>query len=192
MAIPPGWTDDMNVLLPPGKTVREIVEFVIQAALRGTPDDTTEQLLVAEFQLSPDDAGLIRDRTFGGIVRAATQNTANCPDPDKDPMAWQSFQLATSDPSIVARIYPQFARKTVTVREMISTLLWSPGHLLRKLKESAVNRRGLNRAKKCEQHLTELVRAGRYVEAMKDYRESTGASLEDTKTWVETIRRTKG
>jgi hypothetical protein len=111
MTIPDGWTDDMNIPLPAGRTVEQVVEFVIQAALRGTPDDTTEQLLTAEFLLSPDDAALARDRTCGGIVRAATRNQENCPRREKDPMAWESFQRAMRDPSIVARIYPQYAPK---------------------------------------------------------------------------------
>ncbi len=111
MAIPEGWTDDMNIPLSPGRTVEEVVEFVIQAALRGTPDETTERLLAAEFLLSPEDAALARDRTFGGIVRAATRNHENCPRREKDPVAWESFQRATRDSSLVARIYPQYAPK---------------------------------------------------------------------------------
>ena len=109
MAIPPGWTDDLNVPLPPGRTVKEIVEFVIHAALSGTPDHVTEQLLIAEFSFTVEDAALARDRTFGGIVRAASRKGINCPDCRKDPMAWESFQQAMRDPSIVTRIYPQFA-----------------------------------------------------------------------------------
>ncbi len=104
-----GWTDDMIIPLPPGRTAEEVVEFVLQAALRGTPDNETEGLLVAEFLLSPDDAALARDRSFGGLVRAATRNPENCPNRDKDPIAWESFQRGTRDPSLVARIYPQFA-----------------------------------------------------------------------------------
>ena len=111
MAIPEGWTDDMNIPLPPGRTVEKVVDYVIQAALRGTPNETTEHLLAAEFLLSPEDAALARDRTCGGIVRAATRNPENCPRREKDPMAWESFQRATRDPSIVARIYPQYAAK---------------------------------------------------------------------------------
>jgi hypothetical protein len=103
-----GWTDDMNVPLPPGRTVEDVAEFVIQAALRGTPDDTTEQLLGAEFAFSPEDAALARDRAFGGIVRASTGHSANRPDRTKDPIAWETFRRATNDPTIIARIYPQF------------------------------------------------------------------------------------
>jgi hypothetical protein len=111
MAIPEGWTDDVNIPLPPGRTVEQVVEFIIQAALRRTPDDTTEQALIAEFERSIDDAVLAQDRTFNGIVRAATRDQENCPQREKDPMAWESFQRAWRDPSIVARIYPQYAPK---------------------------------------------------------------------------------
>lgn len=107
--IPEGWTDDMTIPLPPGRTAAQVVEFVRQAALRGTPDGETERLLAAEFQLSAEDAALARDRSFGGLVRAATRNPANCPPQEKDPLAWESFQRGTHDPSLVARIYPQFA-----------------------------------------------------------------------------------
>lgn len=107
--LPEGWTDDMTIPLPAGRTAAEVVEFVLQAALRGTRDSETERLLAAEFMLSEEDAALARDRSFGGLVRAATRNPANCPAQDKDPLAWESFQRGTRDPSLVARIYPQFA-----------------------------------------------------------------------------------
>ena len=147
MAVPPGLTDDMNVVLPPGRTVKEIVQFIIQAALRGTPDNTTEQLLVAEFQLSPDVAELVRDRTFGGIVRAATRNEVNRPDRNQDPIAWQSFELATWDPSIIARIYPQLVRPQPTVREIFSVLISLPGLFLWELKKWGAKRKRLHDAK---------------------------------------------
>jgi hypothetical protein len=107
--LPEVWTDDMTVTLPPGRTPAEVVEFVLQAALRGTPDDEIETLLAAEFLLCPDDAALARDRSFGGLVRAATRNPMNCPARHKDPLAWESFQRGTHDPSLVAKIYPRFA-----------------------------------------------------------------------------------
>jgi hypothetical protein len=106
--LPEEWTDDMTIPLPPGRTPGEVVEFVLQAALRETPDEEIERLLVAEFGLSADDAALARDRSFGGLVRAATRNPENGPDRGKDPLAWESFQCGTRDPSLVARIYPQF------------------------------------------------------------------------------------
>jgi hypothetical protein len=109
--IPEGWTDDMTVPLPPNHTVEGIADFVIQQALQGTPDDENENELIAAFGFSPDDAALIRDRVFGGIVRAATGNEANRPDAAKDPFAHISFDLSLRNPSIIAGIYPQFAQK---------------------------------------------------------------------------------
>ena len=108
-SLPEGWTDDMTIPLPTGRTAAEVVEFVIQAALGGTPDEVIEGRLAAEFALSPDDAALARDRSFGGLVRAATRIAANCPARDKDPLAWESFHRGMRDRSLVARIYPQFA-----------------------------------------------------------------------------------
>ena len=109
--IPEGWTEDMTVPLPPGRTVSDFVEFVIQSALSGTPDVQTEQTLVTTFGISPEDAALVRDRVFGGIVRAATGNAANRPDPTKDPFACGSYDRAIREHSIIASIYPQFARR---------------------------------------------------------------------------------
>lgn len=73
--------------------------------VRDAPDRPGREY--AEFGLSPDDAELARDRAFGGLDRAATGNPENCPDPVKDPLAWESFHRGIQDPSLVARIYPQ-------------------------------------------------------------------------------------
>lgn len=100
----------MTIPLPPGRTVDEIVEFVIKSGLSGTPDLQTEQALVATFGISPGDAALVRDRVFGGIVRAATGNAANRPDATKDPFACRSYDRATREHSLISAIYPQFAR----------------------------------------------------------------------------------
>ncbi|MCI1188296.1 hypothetical protein MON38_12770 [Hymenobacter sp. DH14] len=109
--IPEGWTDDMTVPLPPNQTVGAIADFVIQQALQGTPDDENESELISVFGFSFDDAALIRDRVFGGIMRAATGNEANRPDSEKDPFAHTSFELALQNSAIIAGIYPQFAPK---------------------------------------------------------------------------------
>jgi hypothetical protein len=104
-----GWTDDLTIQLPPGRTVTELVEFVLQSALRGTTAEQIDRLFAGEFGLSPDDAELARDRSFGGLVRAATRNPLNCSESGKDPVAWESFQRGMHDPSLVARIFPEFA-----------------------------------------------------------------------------------
>jgi hypothetical protein len=107
----PEWTDDLTIRLPPGRTVAELVDLVLQSALRGVPAEEMNRLLGAEFRLSAEDAELARDRSFGGLVRAASRNPLNCPARDKDPLAWESFQRGTHDPSLVARIYPEFSPK---------------------------------------------------------------------------------
>ena len=109
--IPEGWTDDVTIPLPPGRTVDDFVEFVIQSALTGTPDVQTEQALVTTFGISPGDAALVRDHVYGGIVRAATGNAANRPDATKDPFGCGSYDRATREHSIIAAIYSQFAMK---------------------------------------------------------------------------------
>lgn len=108
--IPDGWTDDLTIPLPAGRTVADFVEFVIQAALSGTPDaDQIEQELMTTFGISLADAALVRDRVFGGIVRAATGNAANQPDATKDPFAYESYERATRERSIITAIYPELS-----------------------------------------------------------------------------------
>jgi len=107
--LPEGWTDDMTIPLPPGRSVGELVDFVIQCGIQGVPDDETERQLVEKFALTEEDAALARDRTYGGIVRAATRNIVNRPDPRKDPLAYASFERASADPAIIKSIYPQYA-----------------------------------------------------------------------------------
>lgn len=104
-----GWTDDLTIPLPPGRVVTELVDVVLRSALRAESAQEIDRLLAAEFGLSADDAELARDRCFGGLVRAATRNPLNCPKRDKDPVAWESFQRGTRDPSLVASIYPDLA-----------------------------------------------------------------------------------
>jgi hypothetical protein len=101
----------MSVLLPPNCTAADVVAFVLHAAMNGLPSPEIEQLLMSRFSLSSSDAALARDRVFGGLVRAATRNPLNCPSQEKDPLAWESYQCGTSDPALVARIFPQFSQK---------------------------------------------------------------------------------
>jgi hypothetical protein len=105
------WTDDMTIRLPPRRTVAELADLVLRAAERGEAPEEIAQALASEFGLTEDDAHLACDRALGGLVRAATGNPANCPSPEKDPIAWQTYQRGTADPSLVARIYPKFAQR---------------------------------------------------------------------------------
>jgi hypothetical protein len=109
-AIPEGWTDDMSIPLPPGQTVEAVGEFVIQREISKSSGDDIVQALVTTFRISPDDAALVCDRVLGGIVRAATGNAANRPDPAKDPFAFFSYERARRDHGIIIAIRPEHAQ----------------------------------------------------------------------------------
>lgn len=100
--------NDLTVRLRGGRTVEEMVDRVIRNELSGTTNAVTDRELMSSFGLSADHAKLARERTIGGILRAA-RNPGSCPDRDRDPVAWASFRRATADPSIVARIIPPLA-----------------------------------------------------------------------------------
>jgi hypothetical protein len=108
MALPPGWTDDMNIALPGHRSLEEVVTFVILRCMEGTDYDRVHLSLIEEIGLSPDNAALAWDRVHGGIVRASTRRLENCPDRARDPLAWLSFERAMEDPSIIAVLYPHF------------------------------------------------------------------------------------
>ncbi len=108
------WVDDLTIPLPPGRTVGEVVDFVLSSALRGAPARAMNRQVAAEFGLSPEHAELARDRSFGGLVRAAT--ALDCPPRDTDPVAWECFQRCATDPSLVTRIYPHRPPKDSAVR----------------------------------------------------------------------------
>jgi hypothetical protein len=106
---PPVEAEDLNVPLPPGCTVAALVDVVLQGVLAGTDIEQIEHGLSARFRLSEDDAALVRDRVHGGVVRAATGNPDNRPDPGQDPVAWESYRRAVEDPTLVARIHPELS-----------------------------------------------------------------------------------
>lgn len=98
-----GWTDDLTIRMPPNRTVAELVDFVLQSAIRGIQAERIVRRLAKEFGLSKGDAELACDRSFGGLVRAAARDPRNCPQQTKDPVAWESFRRGRSDPSLLAR-----------------------------------------------------------------------------------------
>ena len=70
------------------------------------------------------DAEFALDRVLGGIVRAATGNPANCPDPKKDPAASMSYQRAINQPGIItASIGQQDASQKAACLNQKDTLL---------------------------------------------------------------------
>jgi hypothetical protein len=109
MPIPDGWTDDMNIQIGPGHTLDQLVDSILHAAMRRDDASKTVAALVEDFGVSEEDAALALDRACGGVVRAATGNPHNCPDKDKDPIAWLSYHRCLREPNIIAAIYPQFA-----------------------------------------------------------------------------------
>lgn len=111
VSIPVGWTDDMNIQIAPDRTLDQLVDIVLQAAMRQDDSATTIAALIRDFGLSEEDAALALDRACGGVVRAATGNPQNCPNQQKDPVAWLSFQRCLREPTIIGAIYPQYASK---------------------------------------------------------------------------------
>lgn len=87
------WTDDLSVRLARGISVRALVGYLRAADEEGTPRRDVLAVLTERFALPFDDARLAMDRVEGGIVRAASGNPANEPDPVKDPLAWTSYRL---------------------------------------------------------------------------------------------------
>jgi len=123
-SIPSGWTDDMNIALPPPHTLGAVAELVISHGRAQAPTAATQRALIETFGLAADDAALAWDRVHGGIVRAATGNVANRPDKSKDPLAWASFQLATADPTIIASLYPQHANRADSLPDTERNAWW--------------------------------------------------------------------
>jgi hypothetical protein len=94
MAIPDGWTDDKNVTIRADRTAPELVLAVMGLVqnIHGGPEMVGQ--IAREFGMSDEDARLAFDRVQGGIVRALTARQDNCPNRDKDPLAWLSFHEA--------------------------------------------------------------------------------------------------
>jgi len=95
-------SDDLTLHLG-GRSYAELVDFVIGGKLSGKDPEALVREVADEFGLSLDDAELAWDRIGGGLVRAATKSKANQPDPDNDPVAWESYQRGKADPSILKR-----------------------------------------------------------------------------------------
>ena len=108
--LPEGWTDDMTIVVPTGRSLHDIVDYVLQATIRRETPSNIVQHLTTEFGLTQGDAELALDRTCGGVVRAVTRRRENCPQKEKDPLAWLSFHRCLNQPELIGAIYPQFAR----------------------------------------------------------------------------------
>ncbi|MDW3847715.1 hypothetical protein NMK34_14010 [Micromonospora sp. BRA006-A] len=88
------WTDDLTVHLARGTSVHTLVRYLRAAEKEGTRRRDVLAVLTERFALPFDDARLAMDRVRGGVVRAASGNPANQPDPVTDPLAWTSYRLA--------------------------------------------------------------------------------------------------
>ncbi len=100
MALPAGWTDDMNIKLPEGVSFEEVADLIISMKKQDSTHEMVESCLIETFALSPYDAALAWDRVCAGMVRASTGRRANCPDRSKDALAWVAFQRASQDRKI--------------------------------------------------------------------------------------------
>lgn len=106
--LPAELTDVIGPPLRGSLAPADLVDFMIAAALGGTRKDEIERGLMERFGISPADAALVRDRTFGGIFRAGTRSHENRPDRAKDAIAWASYERANRDKSIIKRLFPEF------------------------------------------------------------------------------------
>jgi len=94
MALPDGWTDDMNVTVRQDRTILELARTVMERLRSFDGEPELVLATASEFGMSEGDAWLAFDRVQGGIIRALTTRRDNCPDREKDPMAWHAFHLA--------------------------------------------------------------------------------------------------
>lgn len=99
----------MNIALAPGRSLEELVDWVLECNVRRDKPTVIVQQLIDKFGLTQADAELALDRTCGGVVRAATGRADNCPPKDKDLVAWFSYQKCMKRPDLIAAIYPKFA-----------------------------------------------------------------------------------
>lgn len=104
--VPAGWTDDLSVRLPAGRTAADVVDLVLGLTDASASADEVERALTRELGLNADDAAIARDRVFGGLVRGASNNPVNEPSPTKDPIAHESYHRALADPTLIRKYYP--------------------------------------------------------------------------------------
>ena len=83
----------MNVTIREDRTLLDLARVVMErvAAFNGQPEVVSA--VAGEFGMSAADAWLAFDRVKGGIIRALTTRLDNCPEREKDPLAWHAFHL---------------------------------------------------------------------------------------------------
>ncbi|MBK9386116.1 MAG: hypothetical protein IPN34_14990 [Planctomycetes bacterium] len=98
MTIPEGWTDDMNVSLPVGRTHEELARRLLALLLKQAPYEVLIATCRSEFLLSEADCELAVDRIQGGAIRALTGAVHNQPQKEKDAIAWWACELLWAKP----------------------------------------------------------------------------------------------
>lgn len=73
--LPEGWTDDMTIVVPTGRSLDDIVDYVLRATIRRETPDNMVRHLVEEFGLTQSDAELAWDRTCGEELFALRRDT---------------------------------------------------------------------------------------------------------------------
>lgn len=109
--IPEGWTDDLSIQIPTNTSIEKLTKFVIEEAFKGQNSETIANELISKYEIPTEDAYLILDRVFGGITRAATNNSLNRPNPNKDPFANSSYEMAINDKEIISFFFPSSKQK---------------------------------------------------------------------------------
>lgn len=126
MALPPGWTDNMNIELPVGVSLEEVADLIISLKNKNSTHEMVESCLIEKFALTPYDAALAWDRVCAGIVRASTGAPSNCPDRETDTISWIAFQRASADQAARAnasKAQPDFSRYSEQQLRQIMTRL---------------------------------------------------------------------
>ena len=112
--IPEGWTADMTISIGSGQTHSDVADALLDLIEQGQNFETAIAEISRAFQLSDTDAELALDRAHGGIVRAMTGNPANSPSPEKDPIAFRTFEV----------VWNTFPRKGMFSRKREPTGKW--------------------------------------------------------------------
>ncbi len=91
------FTDDLSLRVAPGRTLDELVDFVLTRQNDRIDRTTLVVGLTRRFALSFDDARVAIDRVGGGLVRAKTSHPGNRPDATKDPVALIAYRRARGE-----------------------------------------------------------------------------------------------
>lgn len=94
-----GLTDDMNVTIRADRTNLELTKAVMDFVKNIDAGFQIVSKISREFGMSDEDAILAFDRVQGGIIRALSARLDNCPNCDKDPLAYYAFSRDLANPA---------------------------------------------------------------------------------------------